>query len=162
MISNIPEWAQIFLFSMFPWVEARYTIPYAMIQLEWMWWQAFPLAVLGNFLPIPFILVFFHRVEKFLRNYSFWCKLMDWLFARTRRKADRHISKYQYVGLFIFVAIPIPFTGAWTGALIAYLFQLNNIKSLITIFCGIVLASLCMIVMTVYIRSLLIYFGVNI
>ncbi len=162
MISFIPEWSQIFVFSMLPWIEARYTLPYSMIHLGWEWWQAFPFAVAGNFLPIPCILLFFNRVEKFLRRYTFWKHIMEWLFARTRRKASSHIRRYHYVGLFVFVAIPLPFTGAWTGALIAYLFNLNFSKSLITILCGVLIAAFCMIAITVYVRSLLIYFGVTI
>ncbi len=124
---------------MFPWLEARYVIPYAMLFLKWQWWQALPLAVIGNMLPIPFILLFFKHVEKFLRRYKFWTRVMDWLFARTRKKANATIQKYEHIGLFIFVAIPLPFTGAWTGSLIAYLFDLKFSKSLITIFFGLLI-----------------------
>jgi uncharacterized membrane protein len=162
MIVFLPEWVQIFLFSMFPWLEARYIIPYSMLSFGWEWWQAFPLAILGNILPIPFILLFFRRVEKFLRKYSFWVKIMDWLFARTRKKADNKITKYSYLGLFVFVALPIPFTGGWTGALIAYLFDLKFSKSLIAICLGIITAALIMIVVTLYVRWMLTYLGVNI
>jgi uncharacterized membrane protein len=133
---------------MVPWWEGRYAIPYAMIKFGWQWWQAFPIAVIGNILPIPFILLFFGRVEKFLRRYKFWTKIMDWLFERTRKKADAKIQRYEYIGLIAFVAVPIPFTGAWTGALIAYLFGLNFSKSVISIFIGIVIAALIMVILT--------------
>ncbi len=144
----LPEWFQIFFFSMFPWLEARYIIPYAMLFLEWPWWQAFPLAVFGNMLPIPFVLLFFKYAEKFLRRYMFWSRIMDWFFARTRKRADVTIQKYEHIGLFIFVAIPLPFTGAWTGSLIAYLFNLKFSKSLITIFIGLLAAAILMIALT--------------
>jgi len=162
MFDFLPEWFQIFFFSAIPWFEARYIIPYAMIYLHWNWWQAFPLAVAGNILPIPFILLFFQYVERFLRRYKFWTKIMDWLFARTRRKADSKIAKYEYLGLFIFVAAPIPFTGGWTGALIAYLFGLKFSKSLLAIFLGIVVAAIIMILVTLYVSWLLAYLGINI
>ena len=148
MLEIFPEWFQIFFQSMVPWWEGRYAIPYAMIRFGWQWWQAFPIAVVGNILPIPFILLFFGRVEKFLHRYKFWAKILDWLFERTRKKADAKIQKYKYIGLAVFVAVPIPFTGAWTGALIAYLFGLNFTKSVISIFIGVVGAALIMIILT--------------
>ena len=78
---------------------------------------------------------------------------MDWLFARTRKKADEKISKYEYLGLFVFVALPVPFTGAWTGALIAYLFNLKFSRSLLAIFLGLIFAAAIMIVLTIYISA---------
>ena len=119
-----------------------------MLQLGWEWWQAFPIAILGNILPIPFILLFFHYIEKFLRRYKFWTRLMDRLFAKTRSRADAKIRRYEHLGLLIFVAIPLPFTGAWTGALIAYLFDLKFSKSIITIFVGVIIAAAITISLT--------------
>jgi len=147
MLDMFPEWFQIFFGSMLPWVEARYTIVYSMETLGWHWFEAFPIAVLGNMLPIPFILLFFKFVEKFLRNYKFWTKIMDWLFEKTRKRADKKIRRYEYIGLLFFIAIPLPFTGAWTGALIAYLFGLKFSKSLLTIFIGVMIATVIMIVL---------------
>jgi len=148
MLDMFPEWFQIFFGSMIPWVEARYIIYYAIEFLKWPWWQAFPLAVIGNMLPIPFILLFFKYVEKFLRAFKSWSRLMDWLFEKTRKRADAKIKRYEHVGLLVFVAIPLPFTGAWTGALIAYLFDLRFGRSLITIFIGVVIAALIITVLT--------------
>ena len=162
MLEFLPEWFQIFFFSMVPWLEARYVIPFSMLQYGWEWQQAFPLAVAGNIFPIPFILLFFDYVEKFLRNYPFWVKIMDWLFSRTRRKAISRIRKYEYLGLFLFVAAPIPFTGAWTGALIAYLFDLKFSRSLLAILAGIIVAAVIMILLTLYISWTLTYLGINI
>jgi len=73
---------------------------------------------------------------------------MDWLFARTQKKVDVKIKRYEYLGLLFFVAIPLPFTGAWTGALIAYLFNLKFSKSLFTIFIGVLIAATIMIIVT--------------
>ncbi len=148
MLEFLPEWFRIFFFSMIPWLEARYVIPFAIKTLGWPWWQAFPVAVLGNILPIPFILLFFKHVEKWLRNFDFWSNLMDWLFTRTRDRADKKIKRYEYLGLLLFVALPVPFTGAWTGALIAYLFDLKFSKSLITIFIGVLISAGIMTLIT--------------
>lgn len=142
MFDAFPEWFQIFFGSMIPWLEARYIIPIAISTFEnWQWWQIFILAIFGNMFPIPFILLFFHHVEKFLRNFKSWSKIMDWLFEKTRKRADQKIKRYEHIGLLIFVAIPLPFTGAWTGALIAYLFNLKITRSLITIFIGVIIAA---------------------
>ena len=145
---------------MIPWLESRYVIPIAM-DLGLEWWQAFPVAVAGNMLPIPFILLFFKYVEKFLRRFTFWTNILDRLFAFTRRRADKKIRRYEYLGLLLFVALPVPFTGAWTGALIAYLFDLKFTKSLITIFVGVLMAASIMTVITLTgIDILIIFIGV--
>ena len=154
MFEMIPIWFWIFFTSMIPWWESRYAIPMAMIYFNWDWWQALPIAVIGNMLPVPFILLFFRYIEKFLRNYKFWTRIMDWLFAKTRKRADSKIRKYEYIGLILFVAIPLPFTGAWTGALIAYLFNLKFSKSLLTIFIGVIIAAFIMIGLTLIFGNL--------
>jgi uncharacterized membrane protein len=148
MFDLFPQWFQIFFMSMIPWLEARYVIPVAIKIMGWQWWQAFPLAVAGNILPVPFILLFFKYIEKYLRRFKFWSNLMDRLFAYTRRRADVKIQNYKYAGLLLFVAVPLPLTGAWTGSLIVYLFGLKFIKSFITIFIGIVAAAAIMTFLT--------------
>jgi len=140
MFEMIPIWFRIFFASMIPWFESRYVIPIAM-DLGLEWWKIFPIAVAGNMLPIPFILIFFKYAEKYLRRFTFWTDLMDKLFAFTRKRADKKIRRYEHLGLLFFVALPVPFTGAWTGALIAYLFGLKFSKSLITIFIGVLMAA---------------------
>jgi uncharacterized membrane protein len=148
MLESVPVWFWIFFTSMIPWWEGRYAIPMAVTHFGWEWWQALPIAVVGNMLPIPFILLFFHVVEKWLRRYKSWSRLMDWLFAKTRHRADAKIRRYEHLGLLLFVAVPVPFTGAWTGALIAYLFDLKIGRSLLTIFVGVLIAAGIMIVVT--------------
>ena len=147
MLEILPEWVRIFFFSMVPWLESRYVIPFA-INLGWDWWKALPLAIAGNMLPIPIILLLLKYVEKWLRNYKFWSRLMNWLFSRTRDRANETILKYEYLGLLVFVALPVPFTGAWTGSLIAYLFNLKFGRSLFTIFIGVIFAAGIMTVVT--------------
>ena len=147
MLNIFTDWFNIFFGSMIPWIEARYVIPFA-IDLGMEWWQVFPVVILGNMIPVPFILLFFKYAESFLRNFSFWANIMNKLFNFTRRRADNKIRRYEHLGLLLFVAIPLPFTGAWTGSLIAYLFDLNFFKSLITIFIGIIIAAGIMTIIT--------------
>ena len=136
------------MFSMIPWLESRYVIPPAIQEMGWQWWEVFPLAVAGNMVPIPFILLFFLYIERFLRRFQFWDNLMEKLFTHTRERADEKIKRYEHLGLLFFVAIPVPFTGAWTGALIAYLFGLRFWKSLLTIFVGVIIAASIMTIIT--------------
>jgi uncharacterized membrane protein len=160
MLDFIPFWFRIFFASMIPWLESRYVIPIAM-DLGYAWWEVFPIAVAGNILPIPFILIFFKYAEKYLRNFKFWANLMDKLFDYTRRRADKKIRRYEHIGLLLFVALPVPFTGAWTGALIAYLFGLKFSKSLITIFIGVLIAaSIMTFIKLTGIDTLIIFIGV--
>jgi uncharacterized membrane protein len=159
MFDMFPEWFQIFFGSMIPWIESRYVIPYALWEFNWELWQVFPLAILGNMLPIPFVLLFFKFVEKLLRKFRFWTKVMDWLFKRTRERADGKIIKYEYLGLIMFVAVPLPFTGAWTGSLIAYLFDLKFSKSLFTILLGVVISATITVIL--YSTGLILWSSLN-
>jgi len=159
MFDMFPEWFQIFFGSMIPWIESRYVIPYALWEFNWELWQVFPLAILGNMMPIPFVLLFFKFVEKFLRRFRFWTKVMDWLFKRTRERADGKIIKYEYLGLIIFVAFPLPFTGAWTGSLIAYLFDLKFSKSLLTILLGVIISATITVIL--YSTGLILWSSLN-
>ncbi len=159
MFDMFPEWFQIFFGSMIPWIESRYVIPYALWEFNWELWQVFPLAILGNMLPIPFVLLFFKFVEKFLRRFRFWTKIMDWLFKRTRERADGKIIKYEYLGLIMFVAVPLPFTGAWTGSLIAYLFDLKFSKSILTILLGVIISATITVIL--YSTGLILWSSLN-
>jgi len=101
------------------------------------------LAVLGNMLPVPFILLLLGPCSNILMKWSWGKKLMDWLFARTRKKTVG-IAEYEALGLTLFVAIPLPVTGAWTGAMAAFLLGTPFWQSLICILLGVMLAGAIM------------------
>jgi len=156
MMDIVSEGFWIFFWSMVPWWEARYTIPLIAMELfKWEWWQALPVALVGNMLPVPCILLFFKFGEKFLRNYRFWTRILDWLFVHTRRRADAKIKRYEHLALIVFVAIPLPFTGAWTGSLIAYLFDLKFFRSLVTIFIGVIISVVITTLLYLYLPEVL-------
>jgi uncharacterized membrane protein len=140
MLEILPPWFVIILISMLPIVELRGAIPVALGVYNMNPWMVFPLAVIGNMIPVPFILLFFGYAEKYLRKYKSFDKFFDRLFEKTRERADEKIKKYETLGLLVFVAVPLPFTGAWTGALIAYLFGLKFWKSVFIIFMGVIIA----------------------
>lgn len=100
-------------------------------------------AVLGNMLPVPFILLLLGPVSALCMKIPIGKRFFDWLFARTRHKtAD--IEKYETLGLTIFVAIPLPATGAWTGAMAGWLLGMSFAHSMLSIFLGVLIAGVIM------------------
>ena len=102
---------------MVPIVELRGAIPIA-IAYDVPWQLAYILCVLGNIFPVPFIIAYMKPIFGFIRRSKFFVKFMDWMEKRTMKKAET-VLKYSGIALFVFVAIPAPGTGAWTGAMIA-------------------------------------------
>ena len=143
----------LFLISMLPFIELRGAIPYGFIMgLNPI--HIFSIAIAGNMVPVPFILLFLEDVEKYLRKWEKIARLMDWLFERTYRKANKKVRRWEYLALIFFVAIPLPGTGAWTGSLIAYLFKIDLKKAILMIFLGVLIAGI--------IVTFAIYYGLRI
>lgn len=118
----------------------------------------FLLSILGNLLPVPFILLFIRMILDWMKDSRFFwgipAKVANWLFA----KADKHrgaIEKYATFGLFLFVAIPLPGTGAWTGALVAALFGMSFKKAILSITCGVLTAGIIMTLACTVLREVL-------
>ena len=127
---------------MIPGFESRFVIPLIAInQFNWLWWEAFPFAIAGNMFLVPFGLLFLHKIEKILSRIDFFKKAMDFVFPKIRKKADKKIQRYESLALIFFVAVPLPFTGAGLGTLIAYLFDLKSSISLLMIFIGVILSA---------------------
>jgi uncharacterized membrane protein len=126
---------------MIPGIESRYAVPYAMFEFSWEWWHAFPIALAGNMLLVPFILKFFHIVDNYLVQFTICKKAMDRVYPKIRRRANKKIQRYESFALLFFVAVPLPFTGAGLGSLIAFLFDLEFYRSLITIFLGVIIST---------------------
>ena len=115
--------------------------------LELPFVEAFIICYIGNMIPIPFILLFIRKIFKWMRRYKTFAKIVDKLEARSEKKKDT-IVKYQEWGLLAFVAIPLPGTGGWTGALIAALMDLRIKKCLPIIALGVFIAGLIMSLIT--------------
>lgn len=138
-----------FLLAMMPIGEIRVALPIAIIIYKLNWVLAYIVSVLGNIFPIIFILLFLEPVSKWLSNNSkIFKRFFDWLFERTRRKNTKQIERYGYAALVIFIAIPLPLTGAWTGAVIAFLFGIPFKKALPLITLGVALAGLIVLTLT--------------
>ena len=134
-----PELA-VFLTSMLPVIELRGALPLAINVFNISWPKAFLIAYIGNLIPAPVILWLLGPVVKLLSKIEIFNRFFTWLFERTRKKSSKVIEKYEEIGLMAFVAIPLPGTGAWTGALIAFLFGLDFKKSLLIIAIGVLIA----------------------
>lgn len=131
------------LISMIPLLELRGSIIVAGSVLQLPLIETYIAAVIGNMLPIPFILLFIKKIFAWMKKVSFLKKFPEWLESKTMKKSGQ-IEKYGYLGLFLFVAIPLPGTGAWTGSLLAALLGMDFKKSLLFILLGVMTAGLIM------------------
>ncbi len=129
------------LVSMVPVIELRGGIPFGMAQgLEPV--AAFFASIIGNMIPVPFIVVYIRRIFHWMRRHMPRLnRLVDKLEEKAHLKGAT-VTKYKYLGLCIFVAIPLPGTGAWTGALVAAFLDMPLRKALPSIFLGVIIAGI--------------------
>jgi uncharacterized membrane protein len=132
--------------STLPIVELRGAVPVGINLLKMNWAWVYFLAVVGNMIPIPFILLFLGPFSRFCMRFRWGLAFFDWLFARTRRKSAA-IEKYETLGLTIFVAIPLPATGGWTGAMAAFLMGMKFHHAMLSILLGVAIAGVIMTVL---------------
>ncbi|MDI6830485.1 MAG: small multi-drug export protein [Actinomycetota bacterium] len=151
--AGIPVWVRTAAIAMVPVFELRGAIPIAYLTWKMNIWHTYLWAVVGNMIPVPFILLLLGPVSNWLRRHS---GLMDrfftWLFARTRRKHGKSFERWRDVALSLFVAIPLPGTGAWTGALAAFVFDVPFWPALAAILAGVLIAGVVVSVV-VYVFS---------
>ena len=146
---NIPHELIIVIISALPVVELRGALPVAINLFHMPWYKAFCLAIVGNLIPVPILLLFLDSLAKAASRAGIGRRIVDWVFEHTRRRG-RAIERYEKIGLTLFVAVPLPITGAWTGSIAAFLLGLKFRYSFISILIGIVIAgaivtSLCLI-----------------
>ena len=122
-----------------PVLELRGAIPVAINIFGMPWYSAFSLALIGNLLPVPFILLFLRAITRWLSKIAFFQRALKRLFEHTRRRG-RIVEKYERVGLALFVGIPLPVTGAWTGSLAASIFGLSFKHAFLAISAGVFVA----------------------
>ncbi|WP_456473726.1 COG2426 family protein [Candidatus Pyrohabitans sp.] len=121
--------------------ELRGAIPMALKIYGMDPWKSYFLAVLGNLMPVPVLLLFLGRVESYLRRrFSIFETFFSWLFSRTRRRTSEKVAKYGALGLVPFVALPLPITGAWTGVAAAYVLGIKFRYAFPAIVLGVLIA----------------------
>lgn len=143
----------VFFCSMLPVIELRGAIPMA-FALGLPWWQAYLISVVGNLIPVPFILLLINLVIKWMASskVTFFNKIANFLLKKVEKNRER-IEKYSFWGLFLFVAIPLPMTGAWTGSLVAAVVGVKPLKAFLSVLLGVLLAGV--------IVTLIVYGGIG-
>ena len=136
----------IFIISMIPLLELRGGLLAASL-LKISAAKAIPLCIVGNIIPIPFILLFIRQIFKVLKKTKLFRGLVIKLEDRAMRKSDQ-VKKYEFWGLMLFVGIPLPGTGAWTGALVASLLGIDWKKAFGAIVVGVCMASVIMYILS--------------
>lgn len=140
--SGVSKEFAMFIISMIPLIELRGSIPFgAAVGMEW--WKVFGISIVGNLLPIPFIIFFGEHLFRWLRKTKLFAGLFNWYETRLLKKAQQ-VEKYALIGLCLFVAIPLPGTGAWSGAALAVLLNMSVKKAFLSIICGVLIAGVIM------------------
>ncbi len=135
--------ASVAAISTLPIVELRGAVPVGILAFKMPWWKVYLIAVAGNMIPIPFILLLLGPISTALMKFKIGRSFFNWLFERTRKKSAG-IEKYEALGLTIFVAIPLPVTGGWTGAMAAFLMGIPFWKAMLYILLGVMIAGVIM------------------
>ena len=136
-----------FLVAMVPVVELRGAIPFGVVRGLNLW-TAIIASVLGNLVPVPFIILFIRRIFAWMRAHM---PKLDGLVMRMEKKAEKNraaVEKYAFWGLAILVAIPLPGTGAWTGALVAAMMEMRLKRAFPAIVIGVVIAGVIVSIVT--------------
>lgn len=134
----------VFIISVLPILELRGgLIAASLLGLSPL--KSYIISMIGNLLPVPFILLFINKIIEWMSKCKIkWMnKLANWLYKKAKKNKDK-IDKYGYLGLILFVGVPLPGTGAWTGCLVASVFNMDRKKSFLCILAGVVMASIIM------------------
>lgn len=137
------EWC-VFFCSMIPIIELRGAIPMG-AAFSLPWWQTYIISVVGNMIPVPFILLFIKKIIRWMSNskVKFFNKTAGFLMRKVEKNRER-IEKYSFFGVCLFVAIPLPATGAWTGSLVAAMIDMKFWKAVLSAFIGVLVAGVVM------------------
>lgn len=149
---GIPDWLVVFLISLCPILECRLGMFTAIVLLQMNPFVGFLISFLGNIIPIPFTLLLINWIFEILKKVPGLNKIVYWLEEKTLKKRDK-IDKYGVWGLLLFVAIPLPGTGGWTGALLASLLHLDKKKSFGVIAVGVFIAGLIITILSLIVGN---------
>ncbi len=131
----------VLLLAMTPVSELRGAVILGIVAYKLPWLETALIALAGNLIPIIPILLFLNAIMRLLGKIKFFSRIFDWLRTRAQKKGGL-IERYEYLGLFLFVAVPLPITGGWTGALIASVLRLPFWPSFISIVLGVLTADI--------------------
>ena len=146
---KIPRELAVMLVSMIPLLELRGGMIVARL-LDLEYWKSVIFCVLGNIIPIPFILLFIKQIFKWMKKFKGLGKIAEFFEKRAMKKSDK-FKNGEFVALIFFVGIPIPGTGAWMGSLIASLLEMDIKKAVLAELIGLVMAMTIMSILTYFI-----------
>lgn len=136
----------VFLISLMPILELRGgLIAASLLNVDPI--RSYIIAVIGNFIPVPFILWLINYVLEFMRNSKHFSKIAKWLDKKVKKHKGK-IEKYGFWGLVLLVGLPLPGTGAWTGCLLAAVLEMDRKKSLLAAIIGIFMCSIIMMILS--------------
>ncbi len=151
---NLNLLIQIILLSILPISELRGAIPLAIISGGNFWFFYVILAVLANIAIIPFIFYFLDNIHGTLLRFNPYEKLFNKWVIRTRGKIEKHVgTKWEYPAIYFFVAIPLPFTGAYTGILAAWLFGMDRKRVYKYLIYGVITAGIIVTLVSLFFKS---------
>ncbi|MBR3282272.1 MAG: small multi-drug export protein [Ruminococcus sp.] len=139
-----------FLISMVPIVELRGGVPFG-IGMGIKWYYALPICMIGNMIPVPFIFFFARKILEWGKDKKVTGKFFTWCLEKGEKggqKLQEKAGKGLFIALLLFVGIPLPGTGAWTGTLAASFLNMDFKKSVIAVICGVLLAGIIMTVLS--------------
>lgn len=146
---NIPKGFIVAAVSTLPIVELRGAIPVGIATLNLSWWSAYGWAVLGNLIPVVPLLLFLGAVSRSLSRVKGFSRIFRSLFERTKRRS-KLVERYESLGLMLFVAIPLPVTGAWTGSVAALVFGISFRRALLFISLGVLIAGFVVTLLSLF------------
>lgn len=141
ILAKFPPELATFLIAMIPIGELRAALPIALLKFNLPMGSALFFSVAGNLAPMFLVIYLLKYVEKSARRFPIGARFLDWLFARTHRKFVKDYEKYGAAALALFVAIPLPMTGAWTGSIAAWLFGIPKTYAFSAITAGVIAAA---------------------
>ncbi len=136
---SLPPELVVVILAILPVSELRGAIPLALLAYRMPVAKTFLLAVAANLIPVIPLLFFLTPVSAYLRRFPLWRRFFEWVFARTEERAEL-IQKYEAMGLALFVAVPLPGTGAWAGCIAASLFKIKFRYAFPAIAAGVIIA----------------------
>ncbi len=150
----------VLILAMLPIFELRGSVPIGILFFKLPVWETAVYSIIGNMLPVIFLLLLLEPVYLRLSRFPRMDRFFQWLFARTRRKG-KLIEKLEILGLVLFVSIPLPVTGAWTGSVAAFLFKIPFWKAFFAILCGVCIACCVVTLASLGVIQLPAVFGVS-
>ena len=132
----------LFMISLIPLIEARGAIIYG-AAIGMPWYQVLPICIIGNMIPVPFILLFGMKLIAYLKTTNLFGPFFTRYEAKLMKRSTE-IDRYSFIALMLFVGIPVPGTGAWSGSLIATILEVKFKKAILAVFLGVILAGIIM------------------